>query len=150
MQLLFVICDRHCECLKVLAGGLTGLMHTSCGLTLICLTITSPNRSLCFKCLNQLVISSLVRNASAVSSPQVVAWLDKIVKPGLTNARKGGISMQEQQVLETLCKTDGLNCSLAAQAQDNTLQDVIAVIQALLVAQASAWQTIIENVKLLT
>lgn len=55
-------------------------------------------RSLCFKCLSQLVISSLARNASPSCSPQVVAWLDKIVKPGLVNARKGGISMQEQQV----------------------------------------------------
>eukprot|EP00878_Enallax_costatus_P012410 GHUV01012961.1.p1 GENE.GHUV01012961.1~~GHUV01012961.1.p1 ORF type:complete len:1005 (+),score=325.04 GHUV01012961.1:1774-4788(+) len=54
-------------------------------------------RSLCFKCLNQLVISSLVRNAAATTSPSVVAWLDKIVKPGLSAARKGGISTQEQQ-----------------------------------------------------
>eukprot|EP00882_Tetradesmus_deserticola_P022278 GHRQ01024176.1.p1 GENE.GHRQ01024176.1~~GHRQ01024176.1.p1 ORF type:complete len:414 (+),score=204.30 GHRQ01024176.1:79-1320(+) len=54
-------------------------------------------RSLCFKCLNQLVISSLVRNAGPSCSQQVVAWLDKIVKPVLVNARKGGISMAEQQ-----------------------------------------------------
>jgi hypothetical protein len=60
-----------------------------------CLT---GGRSLCFKCLNQLVISSLVRNAGPSCSPQAVAWLDKIVKPVLASARKGGISMAEQQV----------------------------------------------------
>lgn len=67
------------------------------GLRLTCVDLLA-DRSLCFKCLNQLVISSLVRNAGAASKPQVVAWLDKIVKPGLTNARKGGLPMQEQQV----------------------------------------------------
>ncbi|WIA40102.1 hypothetical protein OEZ86_013510 [Tetradesmus obliquus] len=54
-------------------------------------------RSLCFKCLNQLVISSLVRKAGPSASPAVAAWLDKIVKPVLANARKGGISLAEQQ-----------------------------------------------------
>jgi hypothetical protein len=37
-------------------------------------------------------------------SAQVVAWLDKIVKPVLASSRKVGISMAEQQVcVQTEC-----------------------------------------------
>jgi hypothetical protein len=39
-----------------------------------------------------------VRHKAAASSPEVVAWLDKVVKPVLANARRGAIPMQEQQV----------------------------------------------------
>jgi hypothetical protein len=44
-----------------------------------------------------LVVSALVRNKAAAASPSVVAWLDKTVKPGLASARRGGITLQEQQ-----------------------------------------------------
>jgi hypothetical protein len=66
-------------------------------------------RPLCFKCLNQLVISSLVRNAGPSCSPQAVAWLDKIVKPVLASARKGGISMAEQQVCAQIKRAAALH-----------------------------------------
>lgn len=52
-------------------------------------------RSLCFKCVNQLVVSFLVRHGG---STQTVVWLDKVTKPLIANARKGGIPTQEQQV----------------------------------------------------
>lgn len=55
-------------------------------------------RLLCFRCLNFLVTSSLVRNKAAASNPSVVAWLDKVVKPVLVSARKGGIAVADQQV----------------------------------------------------
>lgn len=55
-------------------------------------------RLLCFKCLNFLVTSSLVRNKGAASNPAVTAWLDKVVKPVLIGARKGGILVPDQQV----------------------------------------------------
>jgi hypothetical protein len=67
-------------------------------------------RLLCFKCLNLLVTSTLVRNKAAASSPQVVAWLDKVVKAVLSNARKGGISAKEQQVR----RAPGVACAWAA------------------------------------
>jgi len=55
-------------------------------------------RLLCFKCIKYLITSALVRNKAAASSPQVLAWLEKVVRPVLVNARKGGIAAQEQQV----------------------------------------------------
>jgi hypothetical protein len=60
-------------------------------------------RLLCFKCLNYLVTSSLVRNKAAASNPSVVAWLDKVVKPVLTSTRKGGVQVQDQQVCIVEC-----------------------------------------------
>jgi hypothetical protein len=39
-----------------------------------------------------------VRNKAAASNPSVVAWLDKVVKPVLVSARKGGIAVADQQV----------------------------------------------------
>lgn len=54
-------------------------------------------RLLCFKCVNYLVTSSLVRNKPA-SSASVAAWLDKVVRTVLVNARKGGLLMAHQQV----------------------------------------------------
>lgn len=66
--------------------------------------VAAAARLLCFKCLNYLITSSLVRNKAAVSSSQVAAWLDKVVKPVLANARKGGIQAQEQLVRRSLSK----------------------------------------------
>lgn len=65
-------------------------------------------RLLCFKCLNFLVTSSLVRHKAAASTPSVVSWLDKVVKPVLISARKGGILVPDQQVWlgAWLCRGD--------------------------------------------
>jgi hypothetical protein len=56
---------------------------------------------LCFTCVNYLVTSSLVRNKPAAGAP-VPAWLDKVVRTVLLNARKGAIQMKDQQVHATL------------------------------------------------
>jgi hypothetical protein len=61
-------------------------------------------RSLCIKCLCQLVVSYLARNAGSSLGPLQVAWLDKVVKPILANARKGAMKVEEQQVGCKCCK----------------------------------------------
>lgn len=55
------------------------------------------HRQLCFRCLNHLVTSSLVRHKAGSSNAQPGAWLDKVAKLVLTNARKGGLPLQDQQ-----------------------------------------------------
>jgi hypothetical protein len=55
-------------------------------------------RSLCFRCLGQLLVSYLVRaGRTGPPTPGQTAWLDRVVKPALVTARKGGlVSAQEQ------------------------------------------------------
>lgn len=74
-------------------------MATGCDLSQTYDIAAAGCRSLCIKCLCQLVLSYLVRlcGPGKVHGQQQV-WLDRVVKPLMLAARKGGMTAAEQQV----------------------------------------------------
>lgn len=82
---------RCCGCAAVCWEGIKRPGNDCCAVL---------RRVLCFTCVNYLVTSSLVRNKPAAGA-SVPAWLDKVVRTVLLNARKGAIQMKDQQVCLT-------------------------------------------------
>ncbi|KAI8469209.1 MAG: cell morphogenesis central region-domain-containing protein [Monoraphidium minutum] len=73
-------------------------------------------RALCFRCLGQLVFSYLVRVVGpAAPPPGHAAWLDRVVRPSLATARKGGLVAPQEQ-LEFVAELADLNPEYALGA----------------------------------